>query len=59
MQATIDRVIRSLTHQPAGSLPRPLADTKSDAVRQDAMAFASHLLDSYKDQLAHRAFQRD
>ena len=48
MQAVVDRVMRAFT------LPRPMSDKQTEAVRQEVTEFAAELLEKYRSQLEHR-----
>jgi hypothetical protein len=50
MQAVVDRVIRAFT------LKHSISDEEAEAIRQEAIEFATDLLEKYKTQLAHRTF---
>jgi hypothetical protein len=51
MQTTVDRVMRAFT------LKHPIPDEEAEAIRKEVTAFASELLEKYKDQLARRTPQ--
>jgi hypothetical protein len=48
MQAAVDRVMRAFT------LKHPIPDKEAEAIRKEVTAFATELLEKYKDQLARR-----
>ena len=48
MQAAVDRVMRAFT------LKHPIPDEEAEAIRKEVTAFATGLLEKYKDQLARR-----
>jgi hypothetical protein len=48
MQAAVDRVMRAFT------LKHPIPDEEAEAIRKEVSAFATELLEKYKDQLARR-----
>ena len=48
MQAAAGRVMRAFT------LKHPIPDEEAEAIRKEVTAFATELLEKYKDQLARR-----
>jgi hypothetical protein len=59
MQASIDRVIRSVISKYSVSAPQLASDAPALVEHDEVTALATRLLGNYRDQLARRSLQAD